>query len=264
MNGLFLVDRARSGAENMAMDQRMLERAAELERPLLRIYQWDKPTLSLGYFQKYAERLTHSASAQIDVVRRATGGGSIVHHHDWTYSIAMPSHHLSGSRSRYDLGASQDLYDCVHSSVVDWLGDKGLQAQQWNGVCNASLPSQTDKNAKAKCSFLCFERRSSGDVVVGESKVLGSAQRRFRGALLQHGSLLLMRSSYAPSLPGLRDLSAPGSFGSAELLVFVERIRHAAATFTGGDFKHVGSANELLTGWELVEGRECLSWLGKR
>jgi lipoyl(octanoyl) transferase len=56
--------------------------------------------------------------------------------------------------------------------------------------------------------FLCFERKMTGDVLVGETKVAGSAQRRTDGAVLQHGSLLLARSALAPGLPGLEDLSA--------------------------------------------------------
>jgi hypothetical protein len=58
---------------------------------------------------------------------------------------------------------------------------------------------------------LCFERRSQGDIVVGDAKVMGSAQRRIDGALLQHGSLLLQSSPHAPSLAGLRELPG-GSF----------------------------------------------------
>ena len=54
--------------------------------------------------------------------------------------------------------------------------------------------------------FLCFQRRAPGDVLVGEVKIAGSAQRRYRGAVVQHGSILLERSASAPELPGLNDL----------------------------------------------------------
>ena len=66
MVGHYLIDQPRSGWENMAADQRMLEIAAECAQPLLRIYAWNRPTLSLGYFQKYADRLTHPASSDIE------------------------------------------------------------------------------------------------------------------------------------------------------------------------------------------------------
>lgn len=277
MQGLFLIDDPRSGVENMALDQRMLELAAKFNYPLLRIYRWARPTLSLGYFQKYAERLTHSPSSPIEVVRRATGGGAIVHHHDWTYSLAIPSTLLTSKSTssskqdnRFATGASEAMYTCVHAAVVQWLEEHGLPAELWNGVCNVPSRSQTDNEPKAKCSFLCFERRSNGDVVAANSKVLGSAQRRLHGAavqngaLLQHGSLLLMRSSYAPSLSGLRELGASCTFSSDDLLSFALRICDAVAAFTQTRFERSGSLGEFLPGWLPPPKRELPSWTGKR
>jgi lipoate-protein ligase A len=55
--------------------------------------------------------------------------------------------------------------------------------------------------------FLCFQRRARGDVLCGEHKLMGSAQRRRRGAMLQHGSLLLGKSACAPELPGVQDFT---------------------------------------------------------
>jgi lipoate-protein ligase A len=55
--------------------------------------------------------------------------------------------------------------------------------------------------------FLCFERRTAGDILCEGRKIAGSAQRRHRGAVLQHGSILLERSRFAPELPGIRELS---------------------------------------------------------
>jgi lipoate-protein ligase A len=52
--------------------------------------------------------------------------------------------------------------------------------------------------------FLCFQRRANGDVVAGGKKILGSAQRRSRGALVQHGSLLIRASNFAPEIDGLQ------------------------------------------------------------
>ena len=55
--------------------------------------------------------------------------------------------------------------------------------------------------------MLCFEHQTAGDLVSGGAKVVGSAQRKLRGALLQHGGVLLRRSAFAPSLPGLFELT---------------------------------------------------------
>ncbi|MEZ6075112.1 MAG: hypothetical protein R3C56_05395 [Pirellulaceae bacterium] len=77
MDGYALNDIPRSGVENMALDQRLLEVAAAEQCVLLRVYRWSEPTLSLGYFQPYVQRLTHSHSSDLPVVRRATGGGAL-------------------------------------------------------------------------------------------------------------------------------------------------------------------------------------------
>lgn len=176
----------------MERDQQMLEYVSEHPVILMRVYTWSSPTLSLGYFQPYKDRNAHPQSESIAVVRRATGGGAIVHHHDVTYSIAIPPSLLVEQ-----IGAAQPVYDAIHDAMVDWLCERDFPAAKWSEpTCKSD-----------KCSFLCFERRSLGDVIVGPAKVMGSAQRRLRGGLLQHGSLLLKTSTHAPSLQGLSELS---------------------------------------------------------
>lgn len=190
--GYFILDQARLGAENMAIDQALLEIAGRDQCVFLRVYSWSQPTLSLGYFQSYDERLTHQPSLQLDIVRRSTGGGAIVHHHDWTYSVCVPD-----SLLKSNLGAVPELYEAIHESVIAWLAKFNIHASRFN----------EDPACKSDgCSFLCFERRSTGDVVSGGMKLMGSAQRRKYGALLQHGSLLLQRSTYAPSLDGTKEI----------------------------------------------------------
>jgi|688.fasta_scaffold00010_119 lipoate-protein ligase A len=194
--GLFLADEPRTGVDNMAIDQAMLEQTAIDGITRIRFYHWSEPTVSLGYFQRYGDLGSCPSLQGLAVVRRPTGGGAIVHHHDWTYSIS-----LAGDRSisGKTIGAAEGLYNCVHEVVVRWLQEFGLNAQQW------ASKVQCDQRP-ASCSFLCFERRQSGDVVVDGHKVLGSAQRRLGTAVLQHGSLLLARSPHAPSLIGLHEL----------------------------------------------------------
>src|SRR6516225_3068398 len=71
---------------------------------------------------------------------------------------------------------------------------------------------------------LCFLDRTSSDVVLGEAKIVGSAQRRRRGALLQHGATLLGQSPHTPELPGIRELTGveiePKSFIGAVKAAF--------------------------------------------
>ncbi|MFN3191805.1 MAG: lipoyl protein ligase domain-containing protein [Aureliella sp.] len=189
-----------SATENMTIDHQMLEAAEVLNAVLMRVYEWKEPTQSLGYFQKFEQRAEHVESQSLPSVRRSTGGGAIVHHHDWTYSIALPPSAKIGEQAISSTGASQGLYDCVHDAVIAWLkSEYRLAARKWD----SSEPCST-----SGCAFLCFERRAIGDVVLGESKIMGSAQRRHRGSLLQHGSLLLRQSRFASSLMGLKELSS--------------------------------------------------------
>jgi lipoate-protein ligase A len=190
------IDPPASGPWNMAVDEVLLEWAVRESACWLRLYRWAPATVSLGYFQDLVERQTHAASTRWPAVRRLTGGGAIVHDAELTYSLVMPAGHpLAALRDR--------LYGAVHGALVDTLVERGIPAELWP-------TSQPGPNPEP---FLCFLRRAPGDVVVGRSserpwgvKIAGSAQRRRRGAVLQHGSLLLHRSQAAPELAGLADL----------------------------------------------------------
>ncbi|MEZ6075111.1 MAG: hypothetical protein R3C56_05390 [Pirellulaceae bacterium] len=161
-------------------------------------------------------------------------------------------------RTGISLGASQPLYDCVHNGVIEWLGTRSIAAQKWTNDCSIDSPSQP---VAKQHRFLCFERRSCGDIVVGDHKVMGSAQRRGRGALLQHGSLLLATSPYAPSLQGLSpttDLTSQsllGRFdspdGSWENLAasFFDHLCHTLSAATGVDLRRVAAIDQTPCPW---------------
>lgn len=198
------IDPPRNGSWNMAIDDAMLDWSGQQRDVLLRVYQWLEPTLSLGYFQKYADRQAIAGADGLAIVRRATGGGAILHHHEITYSIAVP-------QSDTSLGASTGIYDLVHGVVVRWLNELGLLAQTW--TCTVGLAATSfhpRRQATESQPFLCFERRCAGDVVAAGCKLMGSAQRRSQHALLQHGSLLLASSPHTPGLRGLSELLGCG------------------------------------------------------
>lgn len=192
MNALhLLVDPPQSGVRNMAVDEMLLERASDGGPAVLRMYQWSPATLSLGYFQRVEERATHEASRNCPLVRRSSGGGAIVHDRELTYSLALPTSHPLAAEP-------ETLYRETHGLLVELLADFGLAAS----LCERTLVSLGGE------PFLCFQRRSVGDVLIAGHKVCGSAQRRAKGAILQHGSLLVERSPAAPELPGLRELAS--------------------------------------------------------
>ena len=177
-----------SGAWNMAVDEVLLETAISENVATLRWYQWKEATVSLGYFQKSADLGNDPILSRLPAVRRLTGGGAIVHDEEMTYCIALPS------RQKL-IEKPEELYDLVHRPLMDALRELGVPI---------SLRGKTLK--KVDEPLLCFQRQDSHDLVSGDFKVLGSAQRRRRGAILQHGSLIRHRSVLAPHLPGFADL----------------------------------------------------------
>ena len=186
-----LEDPPLSGPLNMAVDEVLLESVGLVGHPILRFYTWSEPTLSLGYFQSSEERSLHAPSADRPLVRRATGGGAILHDRELTYSFIWPS---KCPPAALECGADKGtewMYRWIHQALIDVLGPLGVSA-----TFASESTGQSD-------SFLCFERRSQWDVEVGDVKVLGSAQRSRQQGLLQHGSLLLSASPLTPQLEGL-------------------------------------------------------------
>jgi lipoate-protein ligase A len=185
-------DEPKSGIANMATDELLLLHAVEQEKTSLRFYSWIAPTLSIGYFQSAEDRCQHPASADCTLVRRASGGGAILHDVELTYSLAMPCSSRFGS-------AASEPYDLAHETLISTL-------RSWN--IQADKATARDVDRPGSNAFLCFQRRTVGDVLIGDSKIAGSAQRRFKSGLLQHGSILLSRSRSAPELPGIRELAS--------------------------------------------------------
>lgn len=193
-----LIDPPEAGDWNMAVDEVLLQNVAAGGGCVWRFYQWSEPTLSLGYFQSLTERRHHAASRGCPVVRRASGGGAIIHDIELTYSIVVPPGHVLAIGRRR-------LYDVVHDVLIETLAEFGIKAAFFEPAAGRSGNATADARAYDR-PFLCFRRRSPGDVVIGDNKVAGSAQRRQRETVLQHGSVLLGRSMAAPELPGLNQL----------------------------------------------------------
>ncbi len=182
-----------TGPENMARDEVLLDlAAADSSIMALRTYGWTEPTLSLGYFQTFSEIQANPRWRDVPVVRRSTGGGALWHDREITYALAVPSAHPLARRTR-------DLYALVHLAIADLLQSLGAPARRRGEPGARSQPTRP---------FLCFTDEDAEDIVIGTHKVVGSAQRRRSGAVLQHGSLLLEASSRTPELLGIRDLAA--------------------------------------------------------
>ncbi|QDU74083.1 Octanoyltransferase LipM [Bremerella volcania] len=193
----------------MAVDEAILRGAVDLGMPTLRFYGWSEPTLSLGYFQRYDDRRQHEASASCACVRRASGGGAIMHDRELTYSFVAP---VRDSRSE----ETTRWFDLFHETLIEVLANWGINAHLSGKPHASSAPEP----------FLCFQRRHEVDVIVDDHKICGSAQRRHQVAVLQHGSVILQQSPWAPELLGLEDIT--GQEISAQLLIdrWKDTLRH--------------------------------------
>lgn len=191
-----ILDPPAEGAWNMAVDQALLETADQTGWMTLRFYHWSAPTLSLGYFQSHLDRRLHSPSQDCPLVRRRTGGGAIVHDHEITYSLSIPSSNRWSAQNT-------DLYRSIHQIFIDVFESLGIQTCFY-----IDQPQQLiDPSIRVHDSaFLCFQRRTDRDIVCDGHKIVGSAQRRLKKSLLQHGSILIRRSDRAPELAGIEDV----------------------------------------------------------
>jgi lipoate-protein ligase A len=175
-----IVDEApRTGAANMAIDQAIAEACAAGEAPAtLRFYRWAPPAVSLGRHQPLGDIDAEAARAHgYDIVRRSTGGRAILHTDELTYSVA-------GSDSDPHLGGGvMESYLRLSGALVRGLRALGLEA-----VDKAAGTVRAGPNVSAAC----FEVPSAYEIVVDGRKLLGSAQSRRAGYVLQHGSLPLV------------------------------------------------------------------------
>ena len=193
-----LHDGSHSGAWNMAVDAAILGTAVGGDCTI-RFYEWSTPTVSLGHFQVRGQGAIPDRFSGLPWIRRLSGGGAILHDRELTYSIGLPAAHPVAKRP-------STLYEVVHEAIIQILADRGIRAQLRGDVDVLGRP------------FLCFARGDARDIVMGPHKIVGSAQRRRSGAILQHGSILLAKSPYAPEFPGLNDLIDAGAVTAADLI----------------------------------------------
>lgn len=171
----------------MAADEVLLE-SAVAGSASLRFYTWSEATLSLGYFQPAAARLRNPVHAGLPLVRRASGGAALLHDRELTYCLAVPA------GPRWQGGAP--WLGRMHAIIGAALEGLGVRAQPATSEVPADFTG-----------LLCFAHQTPGDLLLAGSKIVGSAQRRQRGATMQHGGILLGTCRLEPSLPGIGELS---------------------------------------------------------
>jgi lipoate-protein ligase A len=234
-------DETAGGPHHMAADEVLLQSAAD-GIASLRFYTWEPPTLSLGYFQKAADRLNDPLLANLPFVRRATGGGALVHHHELTYCLAVPA-------SRQWLGK---CWLRMHEAISSALAEFGVHVDR----CVL-------QGAEESAHFLCFQTFTPGDLMLRNAKICGSAQRKQRGAVMQHGGILLRQSPFTPTLPGILELTGVDVKAFELRMAIIEQLK-----------KLLGWRFDVPEEWTKDERQAiealsrdcygCASWNGKR
>jgi lipoate-protein ligase A len=166
------------GADNMALDQALLESVADgRSPPVLRLYAWDPPCLSLGFAQSISDVDPARLEARgWDVVRRPTGGRAILHTDELTYAIVAPESHPVMH------GGVLESYRRLSEGIVAALHRLGLEPEI---QARRSIPDAEGGRP------VCFEVPSSYEITWMGRKLVGSAQMRRRQCVLQHGTLPL-------------------------------------------------------------------------
>jgi lipoate-protein ligase A len=167
-------DGALPGAENMRRDAELLAACRPGDDPILRIYRWDPPAVSLGFHQKLADFDAATCAARgWDLVRRPTGGRAILHCDEITYAVVAPSPSpIFGS-------TLNEAYAAINRALLLFLQRLGIRPDVSGG----------ESLAEAR-GLVCFRSAGRHEILIKGRKIVGSAQRRTADAFLQHGSIL--------------------------------------------------------------------------
>lgn len=177
-----------SGSEAMASDELVLELAEE-GLSTLRFYTWNEPTVSLGYFQPYSLLSSSTHLSGLPWVRRATGGEALVHHHELTYALGLPLE-IAGQKTSHWQAK-------IHIAIQRALASMGITSTTMNHPELRNDPTH----------LLCFHHQTPQDLIIEGKKIVGSAQRKKKKSIIQHGGILLAQSPFTPSLPGILELT---------------------------------------------------------
>lgn len=170
-----------TGAMNMAMDEALLESvSAGTSVPVLRIYRWSLPTVSIGYAQKYATTVNSVACRElgVDVVRRPTGGRAVLHQDEVTYSVISPD------KNEVFPGGILANYRVIAHVLQETLTSAGVEASIFTERSHGLGTAGAEASA-------CFTAPGTTELVFQGVKMTGGAQKRQGAAFLQHGSIPL-------------------------------------------------------------------------
>ncbi len=173
-----LIEPSYPSSQNMVRDIELLLKSQTLQTPILRIYSWKTPTISIGKMQK-AENILNLAKIpeeDITVVQRPTGGRAVLHKNDLTYSFFIPSQSSQFGKSLTETYAI--LAQALQTSLQ-------LLNMQTNFAQKRLEPQEIIRNHKLPC----FISPNRNEILFQGKKLIGSAQLRRKEGIMQHGSL---------------------------------------------------------------------------
>ncbi|HEY3297998.1 MAG TPA: biotin/lipoate A/B protein ligase family protein [Armatimonadota bacterium] len=191
-----IFDGDRSAAFNMAADEAIFRCCADGNvPPTLRLYGWSGASVSLGRLQHDLEGKLDAEYCRemgISLVRRPTGGRAVLHGHDVTFSISLRESLLP--REARGVVAS---HKWLMSGIAAGLKSIGARAE---------IGPEANRPTPASLSADCFAHVAECDIRVGKDKVVGAAQARSRGALLEQGSIPRVKPLVDPArvFPSIR------------------------------------------------------------
>ena len=163
-------------AMNMAIDEAMLLTQKASVQPTLRFYDWLQPAFSFGYFQRISEEVDVSAcdAHSIELVRRMTGGGTVIHGWDVTYTIIVP--HGSGMFPK-DISAA---YCAISDCLINGLQRLGID-----------VAHQIEKPIAGNAPNICLTNPAQYDTLLDGKKIAGVSQRRNQAGVMYQGYIAL-------------------------------------------------------------------------
>ncbi len=165
----------------MALDEALFQGVASgSSQPTIRFYGWRPPAVSIGYGQAAEKTVNFKKIEQkgYDFVRRPSGGGAVLHDRELTYSVA------AGKNSGFFQKDLMSSYLIIGKALLKACRHFGIQA-------DFKHPKSYSKENSYFSFLSCFEVSTPYEIISNEKKLIGSAQRRGKNAVIQHGSVLL-------------------------------------------------------------------------
>lgn len=232
------------GQYNMERDLELHRQVSRGAPPILRFYRWDPPAVSLGRFQKAVEVVDTAACHRlgIDIVKRPTGGRALLHHRELTYSLVV------AESNPWFPSSILEAYKVISLALIGGFEGLGIKA----------LLAPAENRGKGLAPGACFDTPSAYEIQIDGKKVVGSAQLRREGALLQHGAILqsLSLNLYQEILK-----PAPGA-GSKNTYLESLAARAAGLADLGYQVDDTALAMALQAGFSQALDVEFVTWKG--